>query len=153
EFPEDTAPFGINRPPVLEGDIASIGLKPKAGRIISTESRDPVIPRGSSDTNTVIKGTLSDLGRAIPTEVLSPRVLTNQPHMKLKFTGTCDPREFRARCKEQDYWYHSYYFDNCFTQRGDYDIGHDVAGYGFPQNLEGMSVLDVGTGSGWFATF
>ena len=37
--------------------------------------------------------------------------------------------------------------------RGDYDIGRDVADYGFPQDMLGMSVLDIGTGSGWFATY
>jgi SAM-dependent methyltransferase len=71
----------------------------------------------------------------------------------LRFTGTCDEATFRARCGEQDYWYHSFYFDNGFAQRGEYDIGRDVASYGFPKNMQGMSVLDVGTASGWFATY
>ncbi len=73
--------------------------------------------------------------------------------MKLKFTGTCDLKEFQSRCSEHDFWYHSYYFDNGFVQRGDYDIGRDIDGYGFPEDMSGMSVLDVGTGSGWFATY
>ena len=47
----------------------------------------------------------------------------------------------------------SYYFDNGFTQRGDYDIGRDIRGYGFPEDMSGMSVLDIGTGAGWFATY
>ncbi len=72
---------------------------------------------------------------------------------RLQFTGSCSADEFRARCAEQDYWYHSYYFDNGFEQRGDYDIGRDIASYGFPADMSGMSVLDVGTGGGWFATY
>lgn len=71
---------------------------------------------------------------------------------RLRFTGTCSEAEFKRRCAEHDFWYHSYYFDNGFEQRGDYDIGADLAGYGFPEDMRGMSVLDIGTGSGWFAT-
>ena len=71
----------------------------------------------------------------------------------LKFTGTCGRAEFDARCAEHDFWYHSFYFDNGFVQHGDYDIGRDIEGYGLPSDLSGMSVLDVGTGSGWFATY
>ena len=70
----------------------------------------------------------------------------------LKFTGTCDATEFASRCSLCPYWYHSFYFDNGFVQRGEYDIGLDVESYGFPADMAGMSVLDVGTGSGWFAT-
>src|SRR5437879_1860889 len=72
---------------------------------------------------------------------------------QLRFTGTCDQAEFTARCAEHDFWYHTFRFDNGFMQRGDYDIGYDVADYGFPPDMRGMSVLDVGTGSGWFATY
>ncbi len=72
---------------------------------------------------------------------------------RLRFTGTCDESEFTSRCRELPWWYHSYYFDNGFTQRGDYDIGRDIGGYGFPEDMSGMSVLDIGTGAGWFATY
>ena len=71
----------------------------------------------------------------------------------LRFTGTCDREEFDRRCGEHDFWYHSFYFDNGFVRHGSYDIGHDIASYGFPEDMTGMSVLDVGTGSGWFATY
>jgi SAM-dependent methyltransferase len=72
---------------------------------------------------------------------------------RLRFTGTCDETEFRARCSEHDFWYHTFSFDNGFVQHGDYDIGLDVADYGFPTDMTGLSVLDIGTGSGWFATY
>lgn len=75
------------------------------------------------------------------------------PTYKLKFTGDCDEAEFKSRCGEHDFWYHSFYFDNGYVQHGDYDIGHDIASYGFPENMAGLSVLDVGTGSGWFAAY
>lgn len=75
------------------------------------------------------------------------------PGYILRFTGTCDEAEFNARCTEQDFWYHTYRFDNGFVRHGDYDIGRDIASYGFPEEMSGMSVLDVGTGSGWFATY
>jgi SAM-dependent methyltransferase len=72
---------------------------------------------------------------------------------RLKFTGNCSWTEFQERCKENPWWYHSFYFDNGFVQHGDYDIGRDIAGYEFPSDMKGLSVLDVGTGSGWFATY
>lgn len=72
---------------------------------------------------------------------------------RLRFTGTCDETEFKAKCAEHDFWYHSFYFDNGFVQRGDYNIGLDIDGYRLPEDMTGMSVLDVGTGSGWFATY
>jgi 2-polyprenyl-3-methyl-5-hydroxy-6-metoxy-1,4-benzoquinol methylase len=72
---------------------------------------------------------------------------------RLRFTGTCDETEFVTRCAQHDYWYHTFWFDNGFVQHGDYDIGLDIMHYGFPKDMNGMSVLDVGTGSGWFATY
>ena len=72
---------------------------------------------------------------------------------RLRFTGSCSAEEFERRCAEHDFWYHSYYFDNGFERRGDYDIGRDIESYGFPRDMNGMSVLDLGTGSGWFATY
>jgi tRNA (mo5U34)-methyltransferase len=86
-------------------------------------------------------------------ESFSQSINSEHPHFELRFTSNLKLDEFKAKCREQDYWYHSYYFDNGFVQRGDYDIGHDIADYTFPQSMEGMSVLDIGTGSGWFATF
>jgi SAM-dependent methyltransferase len=71
----------------------------------------------------------------------------------LRFTGSCSREAFEATCRQHDCWYHSFYFDNGFAQRGDYDIGRDIAGYGLPEDLRGWTVLDVGTGSGWFAVY
>jgi SAM-dependent methyltransferase len=72
---------------------------------------------------------------------------------RLKYTGTLDQQAFEKACAEHNFWYHSFYFDNGFQQQGDYDIGLDIEQYNFPQDMSGMSVLDVGTGSGWFATY
>lgn len=73
--------------------------------------------------------------------------------VRLRFTGTASEHEFQRRCSQHDFWYHSFYFDNGFEQRGSYDIGRDINTYGLPSDMRGMSVLDVGTGSGWFATY
>jgi SAM-dependent methyltransferase len=79
----------------------------------------------------------------------------NEPRSRvmLKFTASLDRAAFNSRCEQHDFWYHSYYFDNGFAVRGDYDVGKDVIDYDFPSNMTGMSVLDIGTGSGWFATY
>ncbi len=71
----------------------------------------------------------------------------------LRWSGTLTLDEFQRRCREHDFWYHSFYFDNGFEQRGDYDIGRNIDEYGFPGELEGKDVLDIGTGSGWFAAY
>lgn len=71
----------------------------------------------------------------------------------LRFSGDIDVEEFNKRCDELPWWYHSYYFENGFKTRGDYDIGADIDAYGFPESMEGMRVLDVGTGAGWFAFY
>jgi len=87
----------------------------------------------------------TDQGRNEPTVALTRHLL--------RYSGSMGADEFEARCREIPWWYHSYYFDNGFSVRGDYDIGPDVASYGFPESMEGMRVLDVGTGAGWFAFY
>lgn len=72
---------------------------------------------------------------------------------RLRYTGSLTRDEFDARCSEDDFWYHSYYFDNGFEIRGDYDIGADVDSYGFPEDLAGLKVLDIGSGAGWFSHY
>ena len=74
-----------------------------------------------------------------------------RPRHRLAYTGTLERAEFDKACQEVPWWYHSYYFDNGFEVRGDYDIGADVDDYGFPADMRGMSVLDLGSGAGWFA--
>jgi len=92
----------------------------------------------------------SDL--VVPEKAVSASMATPATHL-LHYTGALDAEGFRARCSEIPFWYHSYYFDNGFAIRGDYDIGADVAKYGFPESMAGMSVLDIGTGAGWFAHY
>src|SRR5262249_33261255 len=70
----------------------------------------------------------------------------------LRWTGTQSREEFDRRCAAVPYWYHSFHFDNGFAVRGCYDIGRDLAGYGFP-DVKGKRVLDVGTANGWFAFY
>ncbi len=84
----------------------------------------------------------------------SPQPIDAQPPRQLlRYSSSLSAGEFEARCREIPWWYHSYYFDNGFCVRGDYDIGADVAKYGFPESMEGMRVLDIGTGAGWFALY
>lgn len=75
------------------------------------------------------------------------------PRHLLRFTGTATETDFSVRCAGLQWWYHSYYFENGFSVRGDYDIGADIADYGFPDSMKGMRVLDIGTGAGWFAHY
>ena len=84
--------------------------------------------------------------------MISPSQPTKQTY-RLKYTGSKDQQSFARECAKHDFWYHSFYFDNGFQQPGDYDIGQNIEQYGFPQDMSGMSVLDVGTGSGWFACY
>src|SRR5512144_1783849 len=72
---------------------------------------------------------------------------------RLTFTGNCTRQDFDQACRAQETWYHSYYFDNGFEKPGDWNIGKDIGGYGFPPNMSGMRVLDIGTGGGWFAFY
>ncbi len=80
-----------------------------------------------------------------------PRVV--QKRYLLAYSSTVSAEEFEVRCREMPWWYHSYYFDNGLSVRGDYDIGADVADYGFPESVEGLRILDIGTGAGWFAFY
>src|SRR5271169_3139318 len=72
---------------------------------------------------------------------------------RLHYTGTLSSEQFDAACQRQYHWYHSYYFDNGFEIRGHYNVGPDIDSYGFPHDLEGKTVPDIGTGSGWFAHY
>lgn len=97
-------------------------------------------------------GLLQKLTRRAPTDHADPGPRPADA-VTLRFTGSCSREAFEAACAEHDCWYHSFYFDNGFAWRGDYDIGRDIAGYRLPDDMTGMTVLDVGTGSGWFATY
>ena len=72
---------------------------------------------------------------------------------RLVFTGDCDHSTFLTACAAHPEWYHSFYFDNGYEVRGSYDIGRDIDDYGFPDDMRGWRVLDVGCGSGWFSFF
>jgi tRNA (mo5U34)-methyltransferase len=49
------------------------------------------------------------------------------------------------------YWYHSTDLGGGVTIEGDYDLRGLLPKYGFPDRMDGMTVLDVGRGSGFFA--
>lgn len=94
-----------------------------------------------------------DLETKKPTEFTPMSSPEPNQSYRLKFTGDCTREEFDSACRQHDFWYHSYYFDNGFEIRGDYDIGRNIAEYGFPANMSGMKVLDIGAGSGWFSHY
>ena len=71
----------------------------------------------------------------------------------LKYTSSLNADEFVQKCSAVDYWYHSYYFDNGISHPGIFDIGRDIDNYSFPENLQGVSVLDVGPAGGWFSIY
>lgn len=48
-------------------------------------------------------------------------------------------------------WYHTIDLGNGLVPRAVYDLRPVIDRYGIPDSLEGMSVLDVGTGDGFFA--
>ncbi len=50
-----------------------------------------------------------------------------------------------------DYWYHTIELPDGRTTPGEYDHRRYLRHYGFPADLQGMSVLDVGTADGFFA--
>jgi tRNA (mo5U34)-methyltransferase len=49
------------------------------------------------------------------------------------------------------YWYHCVDLGNGVITDGDYDIRDLLPHYGFPERMDGMDVLDVARGSGFFA--
>src|SRR5262245_59022582 len=49
------------------------------------------------------------------------------------------------------YWYHCIDLGNGIVTDGDYDMTQYLAHYGFPDDLHGKRVLDVGRASGFFS--
>lgn len=49
------------------------------------------------------------------------------------------------------YWYHSIDLGNGTVSNGDYQMSEYLSHYGFPEDMRGMQVLDVGRASGYFA--
>ncbi len=65
---------------------------------------------------------------------------------------------FRARCAgtgpvglEHYYWYHAVDLGNDLVTPGDYDFRAQIDSFGFPADLTGKRVLDVGSATGYFA--
>jgi tRNA (mo5U34)-methyltransferase len=48
-------------------------------------------------------------------------------------------------------WYHSMDLTPGLSVKGDFDLREVVQGYGFPEDLTGQTVLDIGRSSGFFA--
>jgi len=69
-----------------------------------------------------------------------------------------DVREFNAQLREMGvadidryYWYHSIDLPGGITTPGMYDYRSKMTAFQLPERMEGMSVLDVGSASGFFA--
>ena len=65
---------------------------------------------------------------------------------------------FRARCQELGhtglddyYWYHTVDLSDGLVTPGDYDFREQLSAFGFPADMTGMRVLDVGSATGFFA--
>jgi len=52
---------------------------------------------------------------------------------------------------EDYYWYHCIDLGNGVISKGDYDMDQFISKYELPQNLSGLTVLDVGRASGYFS--
>lgn len=52
---------------------------------------------------------------------------------------------------ENYYWYHTIELPGGLVTPGLYDLRAALANFGFPEDMRGMSVLDVGTATGFFA--
>lgn len=65
---------------------------------------------------------------------------------------------FQARCRalghtglDHYYWYHAVDLGGGLVTPGDYDFRSQVSAFGFPRDMTGMRVLDVGSATGYFA--
>jgi len=52
---------------------------------------------------------------------------------------------------EHFYWYHAVDVGNGLVTPGDYDFRTSLPSFGFPDDMKGMRVLDVGSATGFFA--
>lgn len=49
------------------------------------------------------------------------------------------------------YWYHTVDLKDGLVTPGDYDFRESIQSFGFPEDMRGMKVLDVGSATGYFA--
>jgi SAM-dependent methyltransferase len=125
------------------------------GSGVESDARHPS-PKGSTAVSGVseISSFLAAESTApAPTQPTVTQLAPAAGRHLLRFTGALGPEEFESTSLQLPWWYHSFYFDNGFSVRGDYDIGADISAYGFPESMEGLTVLDIGTGAGWFAFY
>ena len=52
---------------------------------------------------------------------------------------------------ENYYWYHTVDLGNGLVTPGDYDFRDQINSFGFPEDLRGKRVLDIGSATGYFA--
>lgn len=72
---------------------------------------------------------------------------------KLRYTGPENEAQFKSIVGKVPFWYHSFYFDNGYSVKGDWNIGLDIHDYPFPKDMTGLRVLDIGPASGWFSFY
>ncbi|MBN2491069.1 MAG: hypothetical protein JXQ29_09485 [Planctomycetes bacterium] len=63
---------------------------------------------------------------------------------------TIYPRQWVERARRIN-WYHTFELDHGLVIEGEFDLRPHVHRYGFPDDLTGLSVLDVGASNGFFS--
>ncbi|MCI0705374.1 MAG: class I SAM-dependent methyltransferase [Planctomycetia bacterium] len=118
-------------------DEGLVGLVRRAGRKIARLGRSEKPPAG----------VVATAERSIEQEIESA---------KREYQLQSDT--FRARCAglgyaglDDYYWYHAVDLGDGLVTPGDYDFRHQISSFGFPADMSGMRVLDVGSATGFFA--
>ena len=73
--------------------------------------------------------------------------------IKFKLPDDASTARLVEELESLDFLYHTFHFDGGLSARGDYDISIDIDSYPFPENIDGMKILDVGIGSGWLSIY
>ena len=146
--------------PYVPGDegstVATGPEQPPAPSASSPETEEPTSGKVEAAQVAVASAEPEPPDREPEPEPADPEPAPVPPTPKrhlLVFTGTCDEATFNAAIDPDGYWYHTFAFHNGFEARGDYDIGLNIDEYGFPPDMAGLKVLDIGSASGWFSFF
>jgi len=131
-----------------EPEAVAMTLSQRVGMVLAREGMTGVLRRVGSRLS-LRKGTLARSAEQQPIDRMMVEAKTEYSRLTADFAART--AKLGVEDMSRYYWYHTVDLGKGLITPGDYDYRASLANFRFPEDMRGMSVLDVGSATGFFA--